>query len=452
MATIRKIKLTDLQVNTENYRFEPVASQKEAIDTMVQDQGDKLYRLAEHIIINGLNPNDKIQTVISSHDKTKYNVVEGNRRTVALKLINNPDIIDQKSHVALKKKFRKLHDNNKSSIAKIVECTVYDSPAEADKWIKLKHAGQLDGIGTVVWNAQQVDRFEERVEGKSSIVLQTIKLLEKSSDTPSEVKSNLKKLKSSNLERLVSDPNVRDFLGLEVNNGILQSYVEQKEVIKGIIHIVKDLLDPNFKVNKIYTKDDRADYLKKIPKAGVPDIKKKSPKPWQLNGPSDPTPSPKPKPRPNPKDRNKLIPKSCALKINNPKVNSLYHELQKLLVDRFTNVAAIAFRAFIEFSMDCYIESNKITTTKDGKKTIDKYSPFITKIIEVSNHLEANKFADKHLCKGIRSAANNSDDLLGIDTLHAYVHNAKFSAIPKNMIITWDNIQPFIEKVWVNIK
>lgn len=450
MATTTKINLTNLQVNTENYRFEPVASQKEAIDTMVQDQGDKLYRLAEHIVINGLNPNDRIQTVVSSHDKSKYNVVEGNRRIVALKLLNNPDIIDHSRHIALKKKFKKLHDGNKSSIIKIAECKVYDSPAEADKWIKLKHAGQLDGIGTVTWNAQQVDRFEEKVEGKSSIVLQTIKLLEKSAETPAEVKSNLKNLKSSNLERLVSDPNVRDFLGLEVNNGILQSHVEKKEVVKGIIHIVKDLLDPNFKVNKIYTKEDRADYLNKIPKTSSPDIKKKSAKPWQLNGPSTPTPTPKPKPIP--KDRNKLIPKSCALKINNPKVNSLYHELQKLLVDKFTNVTAIAFRAFIEFSMDCYIETNKIATTKGGKKTIDKYSPFKTKIIEVANHLEVNKFADKHLCKGIRSAANNKDDLLGIDTLHAYVHNAKFSAIPKNMIITWDNIQPFIEEVWANIK
>ena len=188
MSTTKKINLTNLQVNTENYRFEPVASQKEAIDTMVHDQGDKLYRLAEHIVINGLNPNDKIQTVVSSHAKSKYNVVEGNRRIVSLKLLNNPDIIDHSRHIALKKKFKKLHDGNKSSIIKIVECTVYDSPVEADKWIKLKHAGQLDGIGIVTWNAQQVDRFEEKVEGKSSIVLQTIKLLEKSADTPAEVK------------------------------------------------------------------------------------------------------------------------------------------------------------------------------------------------------------------------------------------------------------------------
>ena len=40
---IRTIKLTSLFVNTENYRFEPLSSQKEAIDKMIEDQGDKLY-------------------------------------------------------------------------------------------------------------------------------------------------------------------------------------------------------------------------------------------------------------------------------------------------------------------------------------------------------------------------------------------------------------------------
>ncbi len=38
---VKTIKLTSLFVNTENYRFEPLSSQKEAIDKMVEDQGDK---------------------------------------------------------------------------------------------------------------------------------------------------------------------------------------------------------------------------------------------------------------------------------------------------------------------------------------------------------------------------------------------------------------------------
>lgn len=448
MATIKEIKLTDLQVNTENYRFEPVASQKEAIDTMVNDQGEKLYKLAEHIVLNGLNPNDKIQTVPSSHDKTKFNVVEGNRRTVSLKLLSNPDLIDSPHQSNLKKKFKKLHEDNKSAIIQLVECTVYDNPIEADKWIKLKHAGQLDGIGTVTWTAQQVDRFEEKVEGKSSIVLQTIKLLEKSPDTPANVKLNLKNLKSSNLERLVSDPTVRDYLGIEVNNGILQSQIEEKEVVKGLIHIVKDLLDPKFKVNNIYTKQDREDYINNIPKGNQPDINKKAVKPWQFNS-TTPPPQAQPKPKPNPKDRKHLIPKSCLLKINKAKVNTLYHELLKLDITNFTNAAAIALRVFVELSVDSYLEDHGLISTPSAAKS---GMDFQQKINVVANHMESKGFADTAICKGIKNEIKDKNDIMGIDTWHAYIHNNSFSPKDKNLIITWDNIQPFIEKVWANIK
>lgn len=448
MAKTQEIKLIDLQVNTENYRFEPVAGQKEAIDTMVNDQGEKLYKLAEHIVLNGLNPNDRIQTVISNHDSTKFNVVEGNRRTVALKLLNNPDLIDDHHHSNLKKKFRKLHDDNKSAIIQLIECTVYDNPTEADKWIKLKHAGQLDGIGTVTWNAQQVDRFEEMIEGKSSIVLQTIKLLENSTETPAEVKSKLKNFKSSNLERMISDPDVRNFLGIEVNNGILQSQIEEKEVVKGLVYIVRDLLNPNFTVNDIYTKVDRLDYISKISKVNQPNINNKAAKPWQFNNPTPP-PSVTPKPKPNPKDRKCLIPKSCLLKINKAKINTLYHELLGLDITKFTNAGAISLRVFVELSVDSYLEDHSLISTPSAAKS---GMDFQQKINVVANHLESKGFADAAICKGIKHEIKDKNDIMGIDTWHAYIHNNSFSPKDKNLIITWDNIQPFIEIVWANIK
>lgn len=446
MAQSKKIKLVDLLVNTENYRFEPVASQKEAIDKMVEDQGDKLYTLASDIITHGLNPNDRIQVLVSNHDSTNYNVLEGNRRTVALKLLNNPELIESTKHAPLKRKFRKLHDDNKKSLVKEIECTLYTNPSEADKWIKLKHAGQSDGAGTVPWTGQQVQRFEEKVEGKSSIALQTIKILQNSTDVPNDIKNRLTDLKVTNFDRLMTDPDVREFLGVEINNGILQSDIEKKEVIKGLTQIAKDLLDPKFNVKKIYTKEDRKDYLKKFPKTSKPNTKAKADKPWQFNG-TAPAQSgrPTPKLKPNPKDRDALIPKTCILKIKIAKINAIYYELQKLSVLKFTNAAAVTLRVFIELSLDTYIEENKLTTvTKDSR--------LLHKVTDVSNHMENNKLADKHICKGIRSAVSNKNDLVGIETWHAYVHNAKFSATPNNLIITWDNIQHFIEKLWENIK
>ncbi|MBN8663673.1 MAG: hypothetical protein J0L83_03820 [Chitinophagales bacterium] len=450
MAKTQIINLIDLQINTENYRFEPVASQKEAIDMMIDDQGEKIYKLAEHIVYNGLNPNDKIQVVSSSHDKTKFNVVEGNRRTVSLKLLSNPDLIDSNHHIGLKRKFKKLHDDNKKAIPKSIECTVYDNPAEADKWIKLKHAGQLDGIGTVTWTAHQIDRFEEKVEGKSSISLQAIKLLEKSPNVPTEVKSNLKTLKVSNFERLISDPSVRNFLGIEINNGVIQSNIEEKEVVKGLTFIAKDLLDPKFNVKRIYTKEDRTDYISKIPKSHKPDTSKTADKPWQFNNSNTTNPKQtQTKPKPNPKHRKTLIPKSCSLRISKPKVNAIYHELIKLDIIKFTNAAAISLRVFVELSIDSYLEEHSLISTPSAAKS---GMDFQQKINVVANHMESKKFADAAICKGIKSEIKDKNDIMGIDTWHAYVHNNKFAPKEKNLIITWDNIQSFIEAIWLNIK
>lgn len=103
---IRTIKLTSLFVNTENYRFEPLSSQKEAIDKMIEDQGDKLYSLVDDIVTNGLSPVDLI-IVTPNEDSNKYVVLEGNRRITSLKLLNNPTLIDDK-YSPLRKKFQKF--------------------------------------------------------------------------------------------------------------------------------------------------------------------------------------------------------------------------------------------------------------------------------------------------------------------------------------------------------
>ena len=70
---IRTIKLTSLFVNTENYRFEPLSSQKEAIDKMIEDQGDKLYSLVDDIVTNGLSPVDLI--IVTHPTKTAISML-----------------------------------------------------------------------------------------------------------------------------------------------------------------------------------------------------------------------------------------------------------------------------------------------------------------------------------------------------------------------------------------
>jgi len=448
MATTKSIKLTDILVNTDNYRFSPVTGQREAIERMVEDQGDKLFNLAEHIMVHGLNPNDKIQVALSGHDKSKFNVLEGNRRIVALKILHNPDSLDFDGQASLKKRFKKLHENHKSKIVSDIECTVYDDPSEADQWIKLKHTGANEGIGTVEWDKHQKERFEEKVEGKSSIAFQAVKLLHASPDVPREIKERLADLKITNLDRLISDPAVRDTLGLEISNGQLQSEVDKKEVVKGLTKIAKDLLDPKFDVKDIYTKEDRKKYLESFPKSSKPDLKKAI-KRWQVGDTSGIPPY-----RPGPKkgtkrERKALIPRTCIMTINNPKVEAIYNELQKLHVEEFKNSVAVMFRVFVELSIDCYREAHKLSNTPSSSKS---GTDLQQKFFQVINHLETAKIIDTGISQGIRTSIKEKNGIFGVDAWHGYVHNNRFSPIPQNLMTMWDNMQEFMERVWGNIK
>jgi len=290
-------------------------------------------------------------------------------------------------------------------------------------------------------------RFEEKVEGKSSIALQAVTFLGKSNSIPSAIKSKLPNLRITNLDRLISDPDVRSFLGIEIDNGILRSEIDEEETGKGLTQIVKDLMDPTFKVRRIYTKDDRRDYLKKFPIESQPDLSKKSDKPWLLTDAKS-TP-PLKKTVPSPKERKYLIPKSCVLTIDNPKVEAIYRELQRLDVTKFKNAVAVTFRVFIELSLDCYIEANGLDKNPASGKG---FKPLKEKVSDVTNHLIDIKAADKNICKGIRTAVSDKNDLLGIDTWHAYVHNPHYSPTPQNLLITWDNVQKFMEILWSNVK
>lgn len=338
---IRTIKLTSLFVNTENYRFEPLSSQKEAIDKMIEDQGDKLYSLVDDIVTNGLSPVDLI-IVTPNEDSNKYVVLEGNRRITSLKLLNNPTLIDDK-YSPLRKKFQKLQKEKPNAISELknIACAVFETPTEADIWIKRKHSGELNGIGTVTWNAQQKQRFEEKTEGKSSIPLQIITLLKSQEEVSDTIKDSLSKLNITNLQRLMSDPYVREHLGLEINNGILVSKVKVSEVIKGLLKVVTDILNPEFKVSDIYNREKRKQYIDNFDKSQKPDLSNEASEQWSVQDiennkeqASRNSEKQEIKGDKNRKTRNRgaLVPKSLNLHISNPKINKIFEELKHVQV------------------------------------------------------------------------------------------------------------------------
>ena len=58
MQKKQTIRLANLFLDLRNPRYEVQGSQKEALNTLAKDQGDKLLRLLGDIIQNGLNPSE----------------------------------------------------------------------------------------------------------------------------------------------------------------------------------------------------------------------------------------------------------------------------------------------------------------------------------------------------------------------------------------------------------
>jgi hypothetical protein len=274
------IKLGNLLLNNDNPRYEHQDSQRSAILKMLQDQSKKIYKLAESIVENGVNPSEL--TIVSKNNGS-FKVLEGNRRVLALKLLNNPKIIeDEQDYVSIFKSFSNLHQKFNTNPILELDCVVFENDDDANYWIKLKHTGENNGVGIVSWNRQQIERFDEKVSSKKSIALSLLKYLRTSSKVSSEIKALLDKVPTSSLDRLLTDKNVQEVIGFIIENKKIKSLLPEEEVIKGLQKIIKDLATKSIKVKDIYTKEDREKYLESFVKEDVPSKEEVYDKPWEM--------------------------------------------------------------------------------------------------------------------------------------------------------------------------
>lgn len=439
------VKITNLLLSVENPRFEKVESQREAIDIMVGEQRDKLINLAKDIVEAGINPGEL--TFVTPEKDNMFKVLEGNRRVAALKLLNSPELLKDK-HKSFTKKVKVISAEFQKKPIKEILCVVFSNPSDANRWIKLKHTGENKGRGTVPWDYQQMLRFDAQMEKKTSIGLQAIDFLKNCGDKT--LISKLPKVSITNLERLLSDKNIQEVIGIRVKDGILETDLLKEEIHKGLIKIVHDIVDKKIKVKDIYTKDDRKKYIEKhFTDQFIPNKSKLSESTWQLGafGQQGQVKKAKRRAIPLSTSRENIIPRDCVLSIKEPKSNAIYMELKDLVVDNLINAGAVLLRVFIELSVDAFSDKNRLSL-KDKKGNALKLNQ---KVQQVVNHMLSNGIANKLELKGIQVAVSNKNNVLSIDTFHSYVHNRHFSPIANDIKTTWDNIQIFMKKLWENV-
>ena len=426
------IKIEELLVNPKNFRFDPVSNQKEAINIMMNKMKQKVKKQAEDIAKNGLNPTESL--FVTKTYKGKYIVHEGNRRLTAIKLINNPKIIplDKKT----KDFFHKLKKDYGHDLPSQIHCIIFSREKDTYHWIRLKHTGENKGVGVVPWNNRQQGRFEAYIvdaKPKKHIQVQ---------DFMTENKISFPDHHSTTLERLISNPQVREKIGIFFEGGDLK-YKNKQTAIDNLKRISSAMSKSGFNVRKLESVEDRKKWIKKVladkPQSQniVRRFKKGSEKRMKI--------------------RTTLIPEELEIDVDQPRVQEIYEELKELKIDRYSNAAAVLFRVFLELSIKRFIEKKEkegedlLKKIKENLKKKNKDPKNITlreKMRASCDYMEEKEILKKNELQPVRMAISDKYHFSSIHTFHSYVHNLSHIPLGRDLKRSWDNMQKFVEKLW----
>lgn len=425
----QSIRITDLLVNPENPRFDPVKDQRRALGVMIENIKPKIKNLADDIAKNGLNPG---KSWYVEANNGKYVVLEGNRRLTAIKLINNPKII--KLDKETEDFFQNLKNNFGKNLPSRVDCAVFTNKEDAYHWIELEHTGENKGVGLVRWNSEQTNRFKSQISG--SKLTRGVQVLDFMRDNTLDVHN----IDVTNIDRLVSTPYVREQIGLDFKDGSMALDKSKKNVVNNLKKVSSSMSETNFNVGKIYTADQRKKWIDETLSGKQPTTADVTP--LGVKDKEDDT-GQKTTEQKSSTDRQTLIPTPFRISISQNRINLIYKELKKLSVDDFRNAVAVLFRVFLELSVDHFITDKK-------PKGIDlSKQPALSKKLEVvSQYMEDNKLLTKNELKVIRTAASNKNSIFSADTFNSYIHNLNNIPVSNDLKISWDNIEKFIEKLW----
>ena len=451
MPAPRTLQTGSLLFDLENPRLATgPATQRDALHALLRAEGKKTLELARDISERGLNPSERLMVIADATDGNGFIVLEGNRRLAALRLLTEPK---QNGDGLLKgptlKKLEAWSRAYQKSPVANVECTVFDTRAEANPWIERRHGGESEGAGLVGWGAIERMRFDTRQNGASYPELQILDLVANKGSLDDDVREKLHDFPITNLQRLVDDTEIQKRLGIEVDaKKRIRTRLSDAEAVKGWTKVVRDIATGAVKVGAIYTAADRKSYLDKFKKSELPDLSTAnrtvraltSSDAGQGSGSHSAAKTARGRVAPL---RRSMASTKCRLNIRNAKIANIYRELQTLSVESHPNASAVLFRVFLELTTDQYIDDRNISLKKG------EWEPLGTKLSAVTADLRKQGLLAREEVNALTHAANDKKIVgANVSTFHAFVHNKKFAPLPSDLRTYWDNLQHYFEKVW----
>ncbi len=445
-----RLRIDQLLLDTGNPRIGEASSQHDALQKVLDDQEEKLFELAQHITTEGMSPIDRLLVLREKKGSDRFVALEGNRRVAALKVLANPAVLTGlKLKAPLQKRLEELAKDFDKKTVEPIDCYEAISREAGAPWIHLRHTGENEGRGVVDWSGHAAARFRGTDPGLQA--LEFVKTYGNLTETQKESIGNTFPI--TTLDRLLSTPDVRKRLGVEVKNRKLYSALPPEELIKPLRRVVLDLAQKTVRVGRLMKKAQQIDYVDGFGRSEKPNLSKRaavraveSIKASEFQ--SKPARA-KDRRKPDPSERKVIVARSAKINVTDNKAAEIAKELRRLKVDEFPHAIAVLLRVFLELSVDHYMDAHKLplyfVDPKGGNKR-DK--SLKSKTSEVIGHLVSNGGIAKKDLFGVERAISDAKSPLHIDLLHAYLHNRFVTPKPRELLGAWNDAQRFMEGIW----
>lgn len=449
----RVLRIADLVLDPKNPRLPVEAhNSQQAALRLAEQRAAKILKLARDIVTRGsLDPLSGVGVIADAQRPGTYKVVEGNRRVLALKALDSPELITPALSAADRRKLARLAREFATRPIDEVECTVFATERDVEEWVLLRHTGENDGAGIVRWQAAEQYRFQARRTGRVRPAIQVLDFVDQHGSLSDEAATSTRRIITT-VERLLRSPDVRKRLGFDIRDDRVVALYDRARTVRVLSRIVDDMKTGRINVGHVYTKDRALNYASSVIALTCDEREKPLATPafltdWTAAPAENPSPRSPRRRRRHKRDavRVTVIPRNTQIQITITRIERIFTELTHLDAERFTNACSVLLRVFVELCVDELLYARRVLDESRIKN-----DPLSRRLKTAAAYLHEQDAIAHPLKQAIDKVADGHRSVIGVSmpTFNMYVHNQYVFPSPRDLYAAWDELEPFVEALW----